>query len=81
MIKPLDKYVLVTKKEPISSFGIYLPQNDSNVFTVIKVGINVIEVKENDNVIIDKSKTKEITYENVVYYLIKEEDILGIVED
>ncbi len=81
MIKPLNKNVLVKHQELKTVTGIYLPENDNDLFTVVKVGKNVVEVKDGNVVIIDKSFCKKIKYQNEIYYLISEEYILGVVEE
>lgn len=81
MIKPLDKNVLVKKMESKTISGIYMPQSNTNLYEVIRVGKNVTEVKNENTVIIDIAKAKEVTYNSVVYYLVSEENILGVVED
>lgn len=81
MIKPLNKNVLVKPQELKTLGGIYLTQNDTNFFEVVKVGKNVMEVKEGNVVIIDKSSSKSIKYQNETYYLVLEENILGVVEE
>lgn len=81
MIKPLDKNVLIKKYEPINVLGIYMPQSSTNLYEVINVGINVNEVKVNNKVIIDNKNAKEVNHNGITYYLLKEEDILGVVEE
>ena len=81
MIKPLDKYVLVKPKEMKTSGGIYLPQMNTDYFVVIGVGKNVIELKIGNTVIINQAASKQIKYQNENYYLIKEENILAVVEE
>lgn len=81
MIKPLDKYVLVKPKEMKTIGGIYLPQMDTDYFMVIGVGKNVVELKVGNTVIINQASSKQIKYQNENYYLVKEENILAIVEE
>ena len=81
MIKPLDKNVLVKKMESKTITGIYMPQSNTNLYEVIRVGKNVTEVKNENVVIIDITKAKEVTYNSVVFFLVSEENILGVVED
>ena len=81
MIKPLDKNVLVKSQEIKTLGGIYLPQTDIDFFVVVGVGKNVMEVKEGNVVIINQVASKLIKYQNENYYLVKEENILGIVEE
>ena len=81
MIKPLDKNVLVKKYESKNVLGIYMPQNNTNLYEVISVGKNTTEVKPTDKVIIDVKTCHEVSYNGSSYYLLKEEDILGVVEE
>ena len=81
MIKPLDKNVLVKKYESKNVLGIYMPQNNTNLYEVVSVGKNTNEVKPNDIVIIDIKNANEIQHEGLMYYLLSEEYILGIVEE
>lgn len=81
MIKPLDKNVLVKEQIAKTTNGIYLPKSDTSFYDVVKVGKNVIEVKEKNAVIVDLQQAKKITYNHEVYYLVKEVDILGVLED
>ncbi len=80
MIRPLNKNVLVAKTNIQPMRGIYMPQTNSNVFQVVSIGVNVSEVNVNDQIVIDITKAKEVTYNGDAYYLINEADILGIVE-
>lgn len=81
MIKPLDKNVLVKKYEAQNVLGIYMPQSDTNLYEVISVGINTNEVKPTDKVFIDIKSSHEVKYNGVTYYLLKEDNILGKVEE
>lgn len=81
MIRPLDKNVLVKKYESKNVLGIYLPQDNTNLYEVISVGKNTSEVKPHDKVVIDVKNAKEISHEGNVYYLLQEEYILGVVEE
>lgn len=81
MIKALNKNILVKSQELKTLGGIYLPESEPNFFEVISVGKNVMEVKEGAIVIIDKSSSKLVKYQNKTYYLVQEDNILAVVEE
>lgn len=93
MIKPLADRVLIKMKEgeETTKSGIILSatsQEKSQVAEVISVGPggnvegNNIEmyVKEKDNVIVSKYAGTEIKYEDEEYLIVKQSDILAIIE-
>lgn len=93
MIKPLADRVLVKMKESeeTTKSGIILASSAKEkpqIATVIEVGpgrmidgkIEGIAVKKGDNVVVSKYAGTEIKYEGEEYIILKEEDILAIVE-
>ena len=91
MLRPLqDKVVLkVKKEEEVTKGGIILSSNISNkaqVATVIAVGPGamsngvrmIMEVKENDDVFIEKDTGTAIEYEGEEYILVTQKDILAV---
>ncbi len=93
MIKPLADRVLVKMKESeeTTKSGIILASSAKEkpqIATVIEVGpgrmidgkIEEIAVKKGDNVVVSKYAGTEIKYEGEEYIILKEEDILAIVE-
>lgn len=93
MIKPLADKVLIKMKEDneTTKSGIILSngaKEKSQIAEVIAVGPggnvegNIIEmyVKEKDNVIVSKYAGTEIKYEGEEYLIVKQSDILGIIE-
>ena len=93
MIKPLGSRVLIKMKEgeekPKS--GIILAgnaQEKPQIAEVIEVGpgekvdekIEEVVVKKGDNVIVSKYSGTEVKYEGQEYIIVKQEDILAIVE-
>lgn len=85
-IKPLKERVVVKyssdelEKTP---GGIYVPdvaKEKPQKGTVIEVGSEVKEVKVGDTVLFDKYAGSKIKIDDVEYLIIKEEEILGIVE-
>lgn len=92
-LKPLfDKVVLEQKKqEQTTASGIVLPGSDKEMpmqGTVVAVGPGGIidgnevkmEVKEGQNVIYSKYSGSEIEIDKVKYVILKQSDILAIVE-
>ena len=93
MIKPLGNRVLVKKKEgeEKTKSGIILAEaakEKPQIAEVIEVGpgeridekLEPMDVKKGDNVIISKYAGTEVKYEGVEYIIIKQDDILAIVE-
>ena len=93
MIKPLGNRVLVKMKEgeEKTKSGIILAEaakEKPQIAEVIEVGpgeridgrLEPMDVKKGDNVIISKYAGTEVKYECVEYIIIKQDDILAIVE-
>ncbi len=93
MIKTLSNNVLVKmkEKEEVTGTGIILPassQEKPQIAEVIEIGpgekidgkFEPISVKKGDNVIISKYSGTEIKYDDTDYLIVKESDILAIVE-
>ena len=93
MIKPLADRVLVKMKESeeTTKSGIILASSAKEkpqIATVIEIGPGrmidgkreEIAVKKGDNVVVSKYAGTEIKYEGEEYIILKEEDILAIVE-
>ncbi len=93
MIKPLENRVLVKMKEgeEKTKSGIILAEaakEKPQIAEVIEVGpgeridgkLEPMDVKKGDNVIISKYAGTEVKYEGVEYIIIKQDDILAIVE-
>ena len=93
MIKPLGNRVLVKMKEgeEKTKSGIILAEASKEkpqIAEVIEVGpgeridekLEPMDVKKGDNVIISKYAGTEVKYEGVEYIIIKQDDILAIVE-
>lgn len=91
-IKPLFDKILLLEEEQKQETGIVLPdiaKDKPNIATVVEVGtggeidgskINII-VKKNDRVLFNKYATNEFKIENKTYLLIKQADILAILEE
>ena len=93
MIKPLSDIVLIKMKEAeeTTKSGIILAtkaQEKPQIAEVIEVGpgekvndkIQEMYVKKGDNVIVSKYAGTEVKYEGIDYMIVKQEDILAIVE-
>lgn len=93
MIKPLADRVLVKMKEveETTKSGIILSagaQEKPQIAEVIEVGSGRIvegktepmNVKKGDNVILNKYAGTEVKYEGEDYIIVKQEDILAVVE-
>lgn len=84
-MKPLkDRVVLkqIAAEEKTSS-GIILPdeaKEKPEIAEVISVGKEVKEVKPKDKVVYSKYAGTEIKYKGTDYLIVKEEDILAVVE-
>ena len=94
MIKPLGSRVLIKMKEgeEKTKSGIILAgnaQEKPQIAEVIEVGpgekvdgkIEEVVVKKGDNVIVSKYSGTEVKYEGQEYIIVKQDDILAIIED
>ncbi|MBO4816395.1 MAG: co-chaperone GroES [Clostridia bacterium] len=93
MIKPLADRVLIkmVEAEETTKSGIILTsgsQEKPQIAKVVAVGPGKVEdgekvemyIKEGDKVIINKYSGTEVKYEGTEYTIVKQEDILAIVE-
>ena len=89
MIKPLGDRVLIkmTESEETTKSGIILSSGSKEkpqIAEVVAVGPGTeevkMEIKIGDKVIINKYSGTEVKYEGVEYTIVKQEDILAIVE-
>ena len=93
MIKPLGSRVLIKMKEgeEKTKSGIILAgnaQEKPQIAEVIEIGpgemkdgkLEPVCVKKGDNVIVSKYSGTEVKYEGQEYIIVKQEDILAIVE-
>lgn len=91
-IKPLFDKILLQELEVKNETGIVLPsiaKDKPNIATVLEVGAgglidgeqtNIV-VKKGDKVLFNKYATNEFKIENRTYLLIKQADILAVLED
>ena len=93
MIKPLEDRVLIKMKEgeETTKSGIILTGNSQEkpqIAEIIEVGpgknvdgkIEPMIVKKGDNVIVSKYSGTEVKYEGTDYIIVKQDDILAVVE-
>ena len=93
MIKPLEDRILIKMKEgeETTKSGIILANSSKEkpqIAEVIEVGpgknidgkIQQVAVKKGDNVIVSKCAGTEVKYEGVDYIIVKQEDVLAIVD-
>ncbi len=93
MIKPLGSRVLIKMKEgeEKTKSGIILSggsQEKPQIAEVIEIGpgekvdgkIEPMNVKKGDNVIVSKYSGTEVKYDGTEYIIVKQDDILAIVE-
>ena len=92
MIKPLSDRVLIKMKEneETTKSGIILGSNKEKpqIAEVIEVGpgrkidgeLQSMDVKKGDKVIVSKYAGTEVKYEGEEYIIVKQEDILAIVD-
>ena len=93
MIKPLNDRVLIkmVEAEETTKSGIILASNAQEkpqIAEVIEVGpgekvdgkLEEMYIKKGDNIIVSKYAGTEVKYEGTEYLIVKQEDILAIVE-
>jgi chaperonin GroES len=85
MIKPINKNVLVEKvlQESKTKSGIIVntdEKEEENIGKVIAVSDDVYNIKVNNKVIFEDYHARKISYEGKEYFMISQENILGIIE-
>ncbi|HKN19537.1 MAG: co-chaperone GroES [Dissulfurispiraceae bacterium] len=85
-IRPLKDRVVIRyseEQEEKTAGGIYVPdvaKEKPQKGTVEAVGSEVKEVKAGNQVLFDKYSGSKIKIDNLEYLIVKEEDLLGIIE-
>ena len=84
--KPLKDRVFVKYSEEAekTAGGLYIPESAKEKpqkGVIEAVGSEVKEIKVGDTILFDKYSGSKINIDNNEYLIIKEEDILGIVQD
>lgn len=83
--KPLKDRVFVTYSEEgeKTAGGIYIPEaakEKPQKGVVEAVGSEVKEIKVGNAILFDKYSGSKVNIDNIEYLIIKEEDVLGIIE-
>ncbi len=83
--KPLKDRVFVTYSEEgeKTAGGIYIPEaaKEKPQKGVVKaIGSEVKEIKVGNAILFDKYSGSKVNIDNIEYLIIKEEDVLGIIE-
>ncbi|HLG21270.1 MAG TPA: co-chaperone GroES [Candidatus Manganitrophaceae bacterium] len=83
--KPLKERVFVSYSGELekTTGGIYIPdaaKEKPQKGRIEAIGAEVKSVKVGDTILFDKYSGSKITFENTEYLILKEEDILGIIE-
>jgi chaperonin GroES len=84
--KPLKDRVFVSYSEELekTSGGIYVPdvaKEKPQKGKVQAIGSEVKNVKVGDTILFDKYSGTKVNFENTEYLILKEEDILGVIEN
>jgi chaperonin GroES len=84
-VRPLKERLFVKyfEEEGRTAGGLYIPdtaKEKPQKGIVEAVGSEVKDVKVHDKVLFDKYSGSKITIDDVDYLIIKEEDVLGIIE-
>ena len=84
-LKPLDDRVVEIREEAATktNSGLYLPadkKEKSQIANIVAVGSNVKEVKVDDRIVVREYSTSDIKVDGAEYLIVKEEDILAVVE-
>ena len=84
-LKPLDDRVVAIREEAATktNSGLYLPadkKEKSQIANIVAVGSNVKEVKVDDRIVVREYSTSDIKVDGAEYLIVKEEDILAVVE-
>jgi chaperonin GroES len=85
MITPIGEKIAVIPKEAkeLSDGGIYIPdgaQEKPAEGNVVSVGCEVKQIKVGDSVMYSKYSGSEIENENIKYLIMRENDVLAIIE-
>jgi len=85
-IKPSNKILFCkpSEKEQVTKSGFFIPPTAAEapqIAEVINVGDSVTGFKSKDRIVYKSYCTSDIKLEGVEYFLISEEDVLGVVVD
>jgi len=84
-IKPLGERIVATREEAATktASGLYLPTNakeKSQIAVVVAVGSDVKNVKIGDRIVVREYSTTDIKVDGKEYLIMKEKDVLAVVE-
>lgn len=84
-LKPLDDRIVAIREETATktTSGLYLPadkKEKSQIAKVVAVGSNTKEVKVNDRIVVREYSTSDVKVDDTEYIIVKEEDVLAVVE-
>ena len=84
-VRPLKErlFVRYSEEEEKTPGGLFIPDSAKEKpqrGVVENIGSEVKDIKVNDKILFDKYSGSKITVDDVEYLIIKEEDVLGILE-
>lgn len=85
MLKPIKNNIIVelVEKEKVTSSGIILSSADpteANKGKVLKIGPNVLDIKEGDMILPNWNKARLAKFMNNDFYIVSEDDVVLIFE-
>lgn len=85
MLKPIKNNIIVelVEKEKVTSSGIILSSADpteANKGKVLKIGPNVLDIKEGDMILPNWNKARLTKFMNNDFYIVSEDDVVLIFE-
>ena len=85
MLKPIKNNIIVelVEKEKVTSSGILLSSADpteANKGKVLKIGPNVLDIKEGDMILPNWNKARLAKFMNNDFYIVSEDDVVLIFE-
>ena len=84
-LRPLNDRVVAIREEAATktTSGLYLPteqKEKSQIARVVAVGKKVDDVKVNERIVVREYSTSDIKVDGVDYIIVKQEDILSVIE-
>jgi len=85
LLKPIKNNIIVelVEKEKVTSSGILLSSADpteANKGKVLKIGPNVLDIKEGDMILPNWNKARLAKFMNNDFYIVSEDDVVLIFE-
>jgi co-chaperonin GroES (HSP10) len=86
LLKPIKNNVIVEllEKEKVTASGIVLSSADpaeANKGKVLKIGPDVLDIKEGDLILPNWNKARLAQYEKTDFYVVSEDDVVLIFEE